>query len=88
MAENTPDFGGSLMEPGHSGARPMDSLKGSMGPVHMQAAGLNMNEGEPANATGTSEPAMSDLSHLVYPHQAGTSGAAANAREDNQANVF
>lgn len=88
MDDNLSAGGSSLEEPGHSGARPMDSLRGSMGPVFMQPAGLNMNQGEPANATGTSEPAPSDLSHITVPHVPGTGGGMANGREDNQANVF
>ena len=90
--ENTPNLGGvggdQLMEPSHSGARPFDSLRGSMGPVFTQPAGLNMDQGEPANATGTSEPAPADMSHITVPHVPGTPGKPANGREDNQTNVF
>lgn len=88
--ENTPVGSGSLGpldEPGHSGARPMDALKGSMGPVFMQAAGLNMDQGEPESAANTSEaPDGIRLTNPITPP--GIGGAAANSREDHQGNVF
>lgn len=88
--ESTPAGAGALGpldEPGHTGVRPMDALKGSMGPVFMQAAGLNMDQGEPESAANTSEPEASVLlTNPVTPP--GIGGAPANTREDHQGNVF
>lgn len=79
-------FGGE--DPQHQTESNWKALQGGCGTPNMQPAGLNMNQGEPAQATGTSDPAPSDLSMIYHAHDAGTPGAAANGREDSQANVF
>lgn len=75
-------------DPQHTEEASWAALRGSMGPVHTQPAGLNMDQGAPASAANTSEAPASDTFGYQYPHQPGIGGGAANAREDNQNNVF
>lgn len=95
MADENPPMGsfGSGEDPGHETEASWRALQGDMGPVFTQPAGIDLDEGEPASAAGTSEAPESDVMGWVYELPEGTSGGAAgavtaNAREDNQKDVF
>lgn len=88
MADETPAGANASFDgdPGHTEESSWASLRGSMGPVFTQAAGLNMDQGIPATAVGTSDPAANEV--IAPIHTPGIGGAKANAREDNQSDVF
>lgn len=79
--------------PEHKAEASWRSLQGGMASPYEQPAGLNMDQGEPASAANTSDPASSDTFGFLHPHDEGVGGGAAgattaNPREDNQKNVY
>ena len=85
MADQNPPTGSwGSEDPQHNDQ--WTSLRGDAGPVFTQPVGLGLDQGPPANATGTSEPQGDERPQ--HPHVAGIGGAAAPGREDNQSSTF
>jgi hypothetical protein len=77
-------------DPEHTTDSGWDALQGDMGQVYEQPAGCWVSgEAIPETAGGTSEPERTAWdTEFRAPLASGTPGRSANAREDNQSNVF